>query len=127
MYSGSLSVILSVWIFLTHTHTHTIRQVSLLVQSVGTDSVELVFSVGPMLAKTHTWIRHLGRAFRDFSVADTRTTDGPDSAVGHTSPPPVAGGGVAMSLCGRDNVCHPRLFYSVPTTMSPRSFFSLLG
>lgn len=81
----------------------------LLVTAVGTDSVELVLSVGPMLAKTHTWIRHLGRAFRDFSVADaTRAHESSDSAAGSSSPPPVAGGGVAMSLCGRDKVTKPR-------------------
>jgi hypothetical protein len=77
-----------------------IDQVRLIVDSVGTDSVELVLSSGSLpTAATPMWIRQLGRAFRDHSLVDGSHEDG----AGVAAPPPSAGG-VALSLCGRDNL-----------------------
>eukprot|EP00038_Savillea_parva_P031239 m.84108 g.84108 ORF g.84108 m.84108 type:complete len:894 (-) comp9580_c0_seq2:177-2858(-) len=135
--------------------------VRMIIDAVGTDSVELVLSSGPLpKAATPHWIRQLGRAFRDHSVDGARdasggkqkqdgvahhsgdegdeagddvslatpTTDMPCAPLGHdtsggdadmalatgaaaaaattttTSKTPATVGGVALSLCGTDNV-----------------------
>mmetsp|Transcript_17985 Transcript_17985/g.53265 ORF Transcript_17985/g.53265 Transcript_17985/m.53265 type:complete len:764 (+) Transcript_17985:163-2454(+) len=84
--------------------TMDMSQVRLIVDAVGTDSVELVLSSGTLpTSATPTWIRQLGRAFRDHSV-DAPPRAAADGGGPVVEVPQAAAGGVALSLCGTDNL-----------------------
>lgn len=75
-----------------------VSQVRMIVDAIGTESVELVLSCGPMpVSATPRWIRQLGRAFRDHGLGAREPNS--ESVSGA-----VSSGGVALSLCGSDNI-----------------------